>query len=336
MIWSGAAGNACDGREPILGSFSGQVILEDTFTDSGLTTDMQNFTVIYYDETAAAMLGELWADPFNPSPAAVRFPEGGMVVKAAAVTPTPEQWPILEGAAVWNVFRPPFDPQTRRCDPATPAEVQPLRVLQFDVIVKDALASPETGWVFTTFLYDKDAPGEGTWDRLVPLGAQWGNDPDLAEYAPDEEATLGPLQETWINPDAPAYAAAALGWGGRLSGPIDVSQRHNVVLTDGTRVDRLAASACMSCHSAAQFPITANLYPSPNASFPPEGELFPMYVPGSPEWARWFQNRPGQVPLNRGTGSVGLDYDMLIMFSLGAFNAEAGNDAFMLEDVDVH
>ena len=82
------------GQEAILGAFSGQVITKETFSDFGLTIDMQNHTVIYYDAVSATMLNKLWADPFKPNRGAVSFPEGGMVVKAAGVTPTPDQWPV--------------------------------------------------------------------------------------------------------------------------------------------------------------------------------------------------------------------------------------------------
>jgi len=332
------------GQESILGAFSGQVITKETFVDPEnsyppLTVDMQNHTVIYYDPLSATMLNKLWANPFNPDRKAVSFPEGGMVVKAAAVTPTPEQWPVLEGAAIWNVYRPTVEalegPDYNPYTNAKP-EVVPLRVLQFDIIVKDSVASPQTGWVFVTYVYKLDAPGQTTWDRLVPLGAMWGNDPAFAREANGMDPNGGPLQETWINDEAPAFAKSSLGWGGRLSGPIDVAERHDVLLTDGTRVPVLHASSCLSCHGTAQFPFVANLYPSPNRTFPREGTLFPMYPPGSEMWSRWFQNKPGSLPQNDNKGSVALDYDMLIMFALSAFDAAAGNDIYVQDHVDVH
>jgi len=336
MIWQGAGTllptgkiDPASGQEAILGSFSGQVITKETFAEFGLTKDMQNHTVIYYDAVSATMLNKLWADPFNPDRTAVSFPEGGMVVKAAGVTPTAAEWPVVDRSATWHVFRPTVE------WPESPPVVVPLQVLQFDIIVKDNVAAPETGWVFITYVYDKDAPGKTPWDRLVPLGAMWGNDPQFARD-PNGLPEGKVLQETWINPDAPAYSKSSLGWGGRLSGPIDVAERHNVVLTDGTRVPMVKASSCLSCHGTAQFPFVSNLYPSPNRAFPKEGTLFPMYVPGSEMWARWFQNRPGSQPQNANVGSVALDYDMLIMFALSTFDAAAGNDLYEVEHVDVH
>ena len=342
MLWQGAGSPGATGKtdpnsgqEAILGAFSGQVIKQATFADSGLTVDMQNHTVIYYDPVAGTMLNRLWANPFAPNRKAVSFPEGAMVVKAAGVTPTPDQWPVLQDSAIWNVYRPPV-PDPNNPVPNPQPAVLPLRVLQFDIIVKDSVASPQTGWVFVTYVYDKAAAGETPWDRLVPLGAMWGNDPAFATNANGTDPKGGPLQETWINPAAPAYAKSSLGWGGRLSGPIDVAERHNVLLTDGTRVPVMATSSCLSCHGTAQYPFTSNLYPSPNKAFPPEGITFPMYVPGSPMWTRWFQNRPGSLPQNNDAGSFALDYDMLIMFALSAYDAAAGNDQFVQDRVDVH
>ena len=336
MPWTGveigADGNSdpCGGRDAILQSYSGQLLRQDSFASSGLRVDMQNFTVIYYDPVSAAMLGRLWADPFRPAVKEARFPEGAIVVKAGAVTPTPDEWPVLEGTGVWHVYRPHIDPAVGHCvydARKNPPVVQALRLLQFDIIVKDRVAAPATGWIFSTFVYDKDAPGKGTWDKLVPLGAQWGNDPKYARE-PDGNGPHGELDETWINPKAPKYALGTLGWGGRLSGPIDVSQRHNVLLTDGTRLAKTEASSCMSCHGTSQFPFTNNLYPSPNLQFPPEDQTFLMHPPGSRQWARWNQNRPGRQAMSGDRNAVGLDYDMLITFSLGSVNSATGEAEF--------
>lgn len=338
MPWQ-AEGNATEGREAILGSFAGQILPANAFTNVNLP--MQNHTVVYYDALSATMLKRLWANPFNPDRKNVVFPEGAMVIKAAAVTLTPEQWPVLKDAAVWNVWRPTVA-DTLLAN-KTPGQVPApslltLRVLQFDIIVKDSVASPKTGWVFTTFVYKQDAAGAGAWDKLVPLGAQWGNDPDLALSPSGTAVGNKPmaLQENWINPQAPSFSKEMLGWGGRLSGPIDVSKRHNVIFTDGqTRSDQ-RASACLSCHGTAQYPFITNLYPAPNRAFPPDGSPFLLYTPGSQEWARWYQNRSGTTPQNPSAGTTALDYDMLIMLALAAFDAASGGDRYLQKRVRGH
>ena len=324
MPWQ-AEGDATGGRESILGSFSGQVLQPGTF--KGLNIPLQNFTLIYYDALSATMLKKLWANPFNPNRAQVNFPEGAIVIKAAAVSTTPGEWPVVKGSSVWNVWRPsPADLINPAIKDPQP-KLLPVRVMQFDIIVKDRKASPQTGWVFSTFVYNADAPGNSTWDKLVPLGAMWGNDPEVASQYPAKLA----LKETWINrAGAAPYALEQLGWEGRLSGPIDVAKRHKVIYTDGMlpRPDQ-RASSCMSCHGTAQYPFVANLYPSPNRSFPRDGDTFLMYPPGSPDWNRWYQNRSGKVAQNPGAGAVALDYDMLVMFALAAFDAAAGGDRYV-------
>jgi hypothetical protein len=338
MPWV-ATGDAEDGREPILGSFTGQVLPQATFKDSGLTTDIQNHTVIYYDATAAATLKKLWANPFKPDRNAVNFAPGSIVIKAGAVSATPAQWPILEGTATWTVYRPSVaqvqlskQGQSIVWQP----ELTPLRALQFDIIVKDPVASPKTGWVFITYIHDARAPGQSPWDKLVPLGVMWGNDPQVAHFPEGRDPKGAPLTETWLNPAAPSYSKATDGWGGRLSGPIDVSARHNVVLTNGKLLGTARASSCMSCHGTAQFPALSNFYPSPNRTLPMDGQPFPLFVPGSNEWARWFQSRWGQEPQDKRVGSVALDYDMLVMIALSSFDAASGQDIFMQRRAKVH
>lgn len=332
MPWQ-AEGDAGGGRESILGSFSGQVLQPGTF--KGLNIPLQNFTLVYYDAISATMLKKLWANPFNPNRAQANFPEGAIVIKAAAVSATPEEWPVVKGSSVWNVWRPsPADLVNPAIKDPQP-KLLPVRVMQFDIIVKDHKASPQTGWVFSTFVYNADAPGNSTWDKLVPLGAMWGNDPEVASKYPAKLA----LKETWINrAGAAPYALEQLGWEGRLSGPIDVAKRHKVIYTDGMlpRPDQ-RASSCMSCHGTAQYPFVANLYPSPNRTFPRDGDTFLMYPPGSPDWNRWYQNRSGKVAQNPGAGAVALDYDMLVMFALGAFDAAAGTDRYVQKNrIRVH
>lgn len=323
MIWTGAM------REPLLGAFSGQTILADVFADFGQTAPFTNHAIIYYNDVAAGMLGRVWRNPMDPDLSAIDFPEGSIVIKALGAEVDPADFPVLDGSAVWNVFAQPFGSAT-----GTPPAVLQTRVIQFDIVVKDSIAAPGTGWVFSTYVYDKDAPGDDTWDRLVPLGAMWGNDPDKAR-TPDGGA--GQLTETWVNPGAPAYTRNTIGWGGRLSGPMDLAERQNILFTDGTRsTGQTEVSACLSCHSTGQTPFIANLYPSPNKVFPPAGETFFMYPQGSADWARWYRNRDGTLPFSRAEGVVGTDYNMLMMFALGNFFAATGQVEKVMPRVDVH
>lgn len=324
MPWM-AEGDAESGRDAILGSFTGQIVLADSEAHKKLKVDTQNHTVIYYDPMAASTLGDIWKQIGKPSYAAANYREGSIVVKAGGIAATPDQWPQVDGAAIWRVFRPPVDQVIDWYKKGRPnaypwtSQVTDLRVMQFDIIVKDSEASPKTGWVFTTFVYDKSAPkGTGPWDQLVPLGATWGNDPEYDGYYTGHPPGRGGLTQFWRNPKAPEYAAATLGWGGRMSGPIDIAERHGVILlkptasqvAPGTLTSDEAclglphvsvsgpfrASGCLSCHGTSQSGLGARMYPSPlsRVRLPLDGQPFCLYMPGGTNWANWYQNRSGR------------------------------------------
>ncbi|WP_199259720.1 hypothetical protein [Paracoccus binzhouensis] len=344
MVWSGegtVSGGVTDptsGREALMNSYSGQIMPAVTFPEGQAPqSPVQNHAVIYYNAPAAAMLGRVWADLYAPDLKAVGFPEGSVVVKVEAVTNTPEDWPVLENSSVWHVFRPTTEDQLAG-GPNLRPQVLPVRPLQMAVRVKDSTAAQGSGWVFAVFVYDRDAPGTSAWERFVPLGLQWGNDPDVTGPRADRFGRAA-IRQSWINPAAPAFTRETFGWGGRLSGPMDVSSRHNVILPSGERYvndQHVNASSCQSCHGTAEFPRAANLYPSPNRSFPRDDLPFLLYEPGSPEWMRWFQNRPGSEPMTRSAGVVALDYDMALMFAVSAYNEVAGNARLEQETFDVH
>ena len=245
---------------------------------------------------------------------------------------------MLKGSSVSYVYRPSVADQLSKKPPTEqPPVITPMRFLQMAVRIKDSVAAPETGWVFLAYAYDANAPGATPWDRAIPIGAMWGNDPELAKY-PDGLGPNGVLQQTWVADGLPAFIRDGLGWGGRLAGPLDVGIRHNVVTVSGQRYGTgtdpktaLATTGCVSCHSAAQYPFVANLYASPNMVFPEEGQQFLFYDPGSEQWAQWFQNRPGRLALSgKGRqGIVGTDYDMQLTFALMRANGSADTDAFI-------
>lgn len=347
MVWSGEGSPRPDddktdptsGREALMNSYTGQIMPADTFSgqyEPGM--EVQNHAVIYYNPTAAYKLGQVWADLYSPDINGFEFPEGSIVVKAEAIPLSADEWPILTGSSTWNVFRPSIQQQIDNPDGPLKAEVVEAHPLQLSIKIKDSIASPETGWVFFGMVYDRYASGETVWDKFVPVGAMWGNDPEYARdpYGLPAGATL---KETWINPNAPAFIQDTVGWGGRLAGPMDVATRHNVITPSGVRYQgatHLRASSCLSCHGATEFPFTANLYPSPNKSFPPDGEQFLLFDPGSEEWAEWFQNRPGNVTMSENIGGRALDYDMVMMFALSAYSQAIGSNQFVQERFDVH
>jgi len=317
------------GRDPLLGSYTGQILPKTAYPSNPPKVDaFQNHAVVYYNDVAAYQIGEIFRDPFRPNVKAAQFPEGSIVVKVEGATATEEQWPVLKGSSLSHVYRPALAQMLSVSDPTklTPV-VTPMRFLQMAVRIKDKVASPKTGWVFMAFFYDTRSSGATPWDRAMPVGATWGNDAELARY-PNGLGPKGKLQETWVADNLPGFVTDGLGWGGRLAGPLDLGVRFNVVTVSGRRfgdserLPKIGASSCISCHGTAQYPFMTNLYPSPNMPFPPETGQFLLYDPGSKEWARWFDSRPGSEAMsgtNR-SGIVATDYDMMLTFALMAAN----------------
>jgi hypothetical protein len=320
-----------EGLESVYGTMTGQVIKNDIFTDYGFEGPMQNHALVYYNDISALTLNQLWKSKsptgFFPdySTNAAQFKQNAIVIKAAGTTASAAEWPVLKGAGTFSIYREEqFGPNYGKG-----RFMQELTWIQFDIIIKDTIASPETGWVFSTFIYDVNSPGTSTFDKLTLLGVSWGNDP--GEMNGDET-----LEETYLNPNAPAYASVTLGYGKRLSGPIDVG------LVGGAQVDpsaidsvlvlgpnnevlgsnkylHFAASACFSCHSTASWPEQNDFYPSPD---PRQKLVFSdtLFNPSSVEWSNYFQNRPGTEIMINSEGLkksiMALDYDLFMQFAL--------------------
>jgi hypothetical protein len=343
---SGGGIDAGSGREALLGSYTGQILQPQSYPSDPPTVPFQNHAVVYYNDVAAHQLGRIWKNPFRPDLGAAQFPAGSMVVKVEAATLTDKQWPVLKNSTVSWVYRPPVQTMAGASDAArSGAVLTEMRFLQMAVRVKDPEAAPDTGWVFVAFAYDTRATGATVWDRTLPVGAMWGNDAQLSRY-PDGLGPNGRLTQTWVAEGLPPFVRDGLGWGGRLAGPLDLGLRHNVVTVSGKRYGNaqpgrppaLAASSCVSCHGTAQYPFMANLYPSPNMPFPPEGGQFLLFDPGSPEWAQWFQSRPGNVAIsgrNR-SGIVATDYDMMLTFALAQATGSAETAAFVRQRLAGH
>lgn len=307
-------------RDAIHGTYPAGAFGPEIFPDTGLRATFQTHVLTYYDSRAAYSLYNFWGDAAmepNLTTENAQFVEGSIVVKAAMFASTdPNQptgwWDAMAGAQEWPLYVPVTS--------GGPHTVWPSYIAQFDIIVKDTQSAPQTGWVFMTLVYDASAPGD-VWDKMVPLGVQWGNDP---------EATSAdmPLTKNWINPEAPLYSTQTLGWGGRLSGPNDGGR--NDIAVDGQAIQNAPNSGCISCHSTSQWNVAENkmvtfLLPSfPTASAPgfltcngsgqpdPDGTYICSPAPGSPEWMKWFQNRYGNVPMDE--GSFATDFDEVFSF----------------------
>ncbi|MGE6759081.1 hypothetical protein ACQKGO_13760 [Corallococcus interemptor] len=318
-------------RESIHGTYVGSEFPASTFAATGLRVDMTTYVLTYYDKVAAYALGQVWGKTaMNPTltNTSAQFPEGSIVIKVALTSALAKDWPVMEGASLWPVYvTPPNGPSGAK------PQVMNASIMQFDIIVKDTKTAPKTGWVFSTLVYDMRVPGSA-WDKMIPLGAMWGDDPNV-------NSTLNPgmpLQETVINPAAPAYSTATLGWGGRLSGPNDGAVVAPASV-NGQIVPAVQASSCMSCHSVAEWPMKTFLLPTttmPPTVAGPNKDALVLEPPGSQAWMKWFQDNPGNVPLDPGT--VPMDFDMVFAFkSLPAWQAatqgNSGMKAFEAADL---
>ena len=185
----------------------------ELFNGSGLTKPFTTYVLTFYDKRAANALYNVWgATATTPKieAGAPQFAEDSVVVKAAFSTANADVWPVMQGARQWTPYI--STNATKNRGPNAPPELDPTSFFQFDIIVKDTKSAPKTGWVFSTLVYDKDAPGTDFWDKMVPLGAMWGNDPEATSPNPK-------LMENWINPAAPGLRENDAWLGGTPFGP---------------------------------------------------------------------------------------------------------------------
>lgn len=325
------------GRDSSVGTSTGQLIPAGTLpgqrTDEGGT--LQNHSITWYDPWGAYALAAVFGAP-TPGvgdPTRQQMSDGSVIVKLGVLTPYADgtDWPIVESAPMWPVYRPPVGVSTNYCqnkDPST-FKVLETHLIQFDIILKSSYFAPKSEWVFATWLFDPSAEGAEPLDRFTLLGAMWGNDPGIAQK--DLCTPVSPLQENWINPKTPEYGYQQLGWGCRLSGPIDVARR-SAVFSDGTSCDTARVSSCLSCHGSAEYSLSpslqaATLYPLQKGYSP-----FLVADPGSAQWNNWFQSRSGRDPQGDQQGDhrgdyIAFDYDMVFVTSVPISRAAAGDPA---------
>lgn len=194
------------------------------------TAGHQVWAIGFYNAPAAAVIGEIYADPCEPSfPEFVQFPEGSAAVKFLFTDAPSNQVSYLENAPVYQAL---IDPDGSDDDP-TDRVLSDMKLLQVDIAVRDSRAR-ETGWVFGTFVWLGLPRGDGLFDNLEPVSLQWGDDPRVT--SPRD------IRETWINQNlnGVVYGWAErpwLGFMGRANGPAD-----NI------------RSSCISCHASSRLP----------------------------------------------------------------------------------
>jgi hypothetical protein len=225
------------------------------------TDRFQNWAVSIYNAPGGHILGEVWKGE-TPDPSAALFPNGTVSIKLLFTQADPAQVPYLTGAHEWEAH-------IHTSLTGSSRSVQTMRLLQIDIAVRDERANDTTGWVFGTFVHNAEAEGDTPWERMVPVGLMWGNDPGVT---PAMVAAGTILQESWINEDV--GTPQHLGWAGRLNGPVDNPM-----------------SSCLSCHATAQHEARSGMVPPFNAT-----DMTRL---------RWFRNVGPATPFDEGEVSLG-------------------------------
>lgn len=198
---------------------------------NGVDPLFETWSVGMYNPCGDATLGQGWA---SGEPATYKdergrllasgmpFPEGTVVIKLLNTTADETVVPYLEGSTSWwaNGHTQTGPTTYSTCD----REVRRVHLVQIDLAVVDS-RSP-TRWVYSTLAYDGTLPGKTVWDRMKPLGMQWGNDHDSFPAVP--QAKSQPLHQTVLSPmNIPEH----YGCNRRLAGVVDQPN-----------------SSCVSCH----------------------------------------------------------------------------------------
>ena len=287
------------------------------------------WAVSLINDRGAWSIGRVWCDPQRPAPNRINanpnglntFPDGTAEVKLLFTTGTPTEIPWLRGTLAWqadvNRAGQPVRPNGQACSTANACAlgqtcnlgtcfgsraVSAVYLVQVDIAVRDTRLSA-TGWAFGTFAYNAAVRGSTVWDRLIPIGLMWGNDPGVT---PEMVRNGTVLKESWSNPAADPLndngmfgGGNHLGYAGRVNGPADDVQ-----------------SSCLSCHGVS------------GVGQAPEGSRVPFTAPIVPEAVdpdmpvarrmAWFANVPAGVPFSYDI-TDSLDYQLQTALGITRF-----------------
>lgn len=201
----------------------------------------ETWSVGMYNQCGAWSIGQVF--PASGAPATHRdpktrrllanglpFPEGTVVMKLLNTTASAEMGvKYMKNSTNWqaNGHKKFVPVPTKSSDYATyDRAITTVHLVQVDLAVIDP-RSP-TRWVYSTLAYDGTQPGPTVWSRLIPLGVQWGSDPDTFPAVP---TTQKPLWQTVL---APTTLPEHYGCNKRFAGVVDNP-----------------SSSCVSCHMGA-------------------------------------------------------------------------------------
>ncbi len=282
-----------NGREGVHGLTREAPVQPQQLAQTQVYQGGQTFAVGFFNEFGGYTIGRVWKDHNNPDVSKASFPNGTVICKLLFVDVPTDQVPSLVHPVQWTAYVPP----SYNSSSSTPRVFKKLALIQMDLAARDPQAP--TGWVFGTFQYNGALNRPNLWENLVPLGIQWGNDPDVTVNASNPQPVVTKpnpqIKQSIINPDAKELPPTHLGWNGRLDGPVDNPM-----------------SSCMSCHSTASVPALVPLNP-----------LFQSNPPaaGSPEWMKWFRNIHCDESFDPSLPIKPTDFSLQLATSIQNFNA---------------
>ena len=254
---------------------------------AGVDPLFETWSVGVYNPCGAASLGAGWPKSGEPATyidekgrmlaRGMPFPEGTVVVKVLNTTADESDVPYLKGSTSWqaNGHKQTGPTTYSTCERA----VRKVHLVQMDLAVVDE-RSP-TRWVYTTLAYDGLLPGKTVWERMKPIGVQFGNDPDTfpavaqGKSRPPRESILSPM-------NIPEH----YGCNQRVAGVVDQP-----------------TSSCVSCHMGA--------YAAPPGVLQTQGTNVPaifnfagMCTEFNPANANYFSDYKYPAPYPGSTGLI--------------------------------
>jgi len=253
----------------------------------------ETWSVGFYNPCGAYSIGQSFPASGEPStytdPASKRllvsgmpFAEGTVVVKILNTTADQTVVPYLKGSTNWQAdgHKQQGAGGFAQCERA----ITRVHLVQVDLAVVDT-RSP-TRWVYTTLSYDGNLPGKTVWDRLKPIGVQWGSDPGT--FPAVAKAASKPVWETLI---APLPVPQHYGCEKRLAGIVDQPN-----------------SSCVSCHMSA-YAAPAGVLQKQGVNVPNVFNFDGLCTTANPANASYFADYayPAQVPGTNFEHAIPLD-----------------------------
>jgi hypothetical protein len=282
-------------NDPNSGRASGKQKLAGA-VQAGVNPLFETWSVGMYNPCGAWSVGQVF--PASGAPATYKdpktgrlmvrglpFPEGTVVMKVLNTTADADSVSYMKNSTNWqaNGHKKLVPVPTKSSDYTTyDRAITTVHLVQVDLAVIDP-RSP-TRWVYSTLAYDGTLDPQRyptVWSRLVPLGVQWGSDPESFPAVPQDQSK--PL---WQSVLAPVNLPEHYGCNKRLAGVVDNP-----------------SSSCVSCHMGA--------YAAAPGVIDEQGKNIPLiFVPistcqtYSPASKSYFSNYKYPMPYPDSTGLI--------------------------------